>query len=79
MLRSLLFLILLFLFVIFSGCGEKETESQFEAHRISQEELGEKLYARFVGWRSLFQPRRQPWNIKDKYTISAPKMKKLNL
>jgi YHS domain-containing protein len=41
LLRSSFFLILLFLFVIFSGCGEKETESQFETHRISQEELEE--------------------------------------
>lgn len=49
MLRSLLFLILLFLFVIFSGCGEKETESQFEAHRISQEELGGKAICPICG------------------------------
>ena len=47
--RFSLFLILLFVFVIFSGCGEKETESQFKTHRISQKELGEKVICPICG------------------------------
>jgi YHS domain-containing protein len=38
-----------FLLVFFSGCGEKEPESQFKAHKISQEELGVKTVCPVCG------------------------------
>jgi YHS domain-containing protein len=49
LLRSSILLILVFLFVIFSGCGEKEPKSQFKTHKIDQGELGGKTVCPICG------------------------------
>jgi len=49
LIRYSLLLILLSVFVIFSGCGEKEPKSQFKTHRIDQEELGVKTVCPICG------------------------------
>lgn len=47
--RLLLLLALLFLFLIFLNCAEKESVSQFKTHKINQEELGEKAVCPICG------------------------------
>ena len=47
--KSQLLLVLIFLIVIFLNCTEKESLSQFETHKISQEELGKKVVCPICG------------------------------
>lgn len=47
--RTSLLFSLFFIFLIFSGCGEKKSAPQLEAHQITQEELGKESICQVCG------------------------------